>query len=133
MIWAVLAIGGAVVVVGGLTWLGLRYRWIFVPHEVMEVLDYSYRTARRIVVAVVGLSVIVVGLAMMVLPGPGIGTVVAGLAILAAEFAFARRWLRKAKEAALSVADWATNNHRGEQPLDGDEGMADETKDDSKG
>lgn len=111
MIWTVLAIGGAVVFVGGLTWLAVRYRWIFVPREVMEVLDYSYHAARRIVVGVVGVSVILVGLAMLFLPGPGIGTVVAGLAILAAEFAFARRWLRKAKEIALSMADWATNNN----------------------
>ena len=53
--------------------------------------------ARRIVIAVVGFSVVAVGVAMMVLPGPAFVVIPAGLAILALEFSWAKRWLVWAK------------------------------------
>ncbi len=49
-------------------------------------------------VAVVGGSVLLVGIAMIVLPGPAILVIPLGLAILATEFLWARRWLKRAKE-----------------------------------
>jgi tellurite resistance protein TerC len=55
----------------------------------------TYKTARRIVVAVVGASVTLLGIIMIVTPGPAIVVIPAGLAILAIEFVWARRWLRK--------------------------------------
>jgi len=58
----------------------------------------TYREARRIVILVVGLTVAVLGLAMLVLPGPGIIAIVLGLTILAFEFAWARRWLQWVKK-----------------------------------
>jgi len=57
----------------------------------------SYRAARRVVVAVVGVTVVLVGVAMLVLPGPAIVVIPAGLGILALEFAWAKRLLEKAK------------------------------------
>ena len=51
---------------------------------------------RRIVVAVVGGTVLALGIALIVLPGPAFVVIPAGLAILALEFAWARRWLRSA-------------------------------------
>ena len=51
----------------------------------------------RIIVAVVGGTVLAVGFALVVLPGPAFLVIPAGLAILAIEFAWAKRWLRKAK------------------------------------
>ncbi len=48
---------------------------------------------KRIGVAVLGGSVLIIGLAMIVLPGPAVAVIPAGLAILAAEFAWARRCL----------------------------------------
>ena len=56
-----------------------------------------YQLFRRVVVAVLGLSVLLVGLAMVVLPGPALVVIPAGLGILAIEFEWARRWLRKLK------------------------------------
>ena len=53
------------------------------------------RVARRVVVGVIGGTVILAGLAMVLLPGPAIVVIPAGLAILGIEFAWARRWLRK--------------------------------------
>ena len=53
----------------------------------------SYRQARRAVILVLGSSVLVVGLAMVLMPGPAILVVPLGLSILGVEFAWARRWL----------------------------------------
>ena len=52
---------------------------------------------RNIVVAVVGGTVLAVGIALIVLPGPAFIVIPAGLAILAIEFPWARRWLNKAR------------------------------------
>ncbi|CAN5210860.1 hypothetical protein BH20ACT9_BH20ACT9_19380 [soil metagenome] len=57
-------------------------------------------SSRRIVVGMVGGLVTALGLALLVLPGPGILVVLAGLAILASEFHFARRLLAWARERA---------------------------------
>jgi hypothetical protein len=48
---------------------------------------------KRIVVTVVGGTVLALGIALIVLPGPAFIVVPGGLAILAIEFAWARRWL----------------------------------------
>ena len=45
----------------------------------------------------VGGSVVLVGICMLVLPGPAIVVIPAGLAILSLEFAWARLWLRKVR------------------------------------
>ena len=66
-------------------------------------LDHGYRAARRIAIAVVGGTVVAVGVAMLVLPGPAFIVIPAGLAILAAEFTWARRWLHEVKARAESV------------------------------
>jgi tellurite resistance protein TerC len=58
----------------------------------------TYRWARRIAIAIVGFTVLCVGCAMIVLPGPAFIVIPAGLGILAIEFAWARRWLKAAKE-----------------------------------
>jgi len=59
-----------------------------------------YRTARRVVVGVVGGTVTLIGIALIVLPGPAFVVIPAGLSILALEFAFARRWMRQLAERA---------------------------------
>lgn len=57
----------------------------------------TYRWARRIAVALVGGTVLLFGIALIVLPGPAFVVIPVGLAILGAEFAWARRWLRTVK------------------------------------
>jgi len=70
----------------------------------------SYREARRIVILVVGLTVVLIGIALLVLPGPGSIAIFLGLTILAIEFAWARRWLTWLKtttdDARQSVSKW---------------------------
>jgi len=59
-----------------------------------------FKTARQVVIAVVGSTVVLIGLAMIVLPGPAIVVIPAGLAILALEFAWADRLLKRMKQQA---------------------------------
>jgi uncharacterized protein (TIGR02611 family) len=66
----------------------------------------TYRWARRIAVAVVGGTVLLVGLALLVLPGPAFVVIPLGLAILGLEFAWARAWLRKVKERSSQVVSY---------------------------
>ena len=61
---------------------------------VRSMLDSTYRTARRTAVVLIGFSILAGGVAMLLLPGPAILVIPAGLAILGLEFAWARRWLR---------------------------------------
>jgi uncharacterized protein (TIGR02611 family) len=56
------------------------------------------RHLRRIAVAFVGGIVLAVGVVMLVLPGPAVVVIPAGLAILATEFRWARRLLRHVRE-----------------------------------
>jgi len=58
----------------------------------------ALRQARRLVVLVVGSSVVAVGVLMIVLPGPAFVVIPAGLAILATEFVWARRLLDRVKQ-----------------------------------
>lgn len=59
------------------------------------------RNAYRMIVLVVGVSIVGLGLVLIVLPGPWtIPLVLLGLAILATEFVWARHLLQRAKEYA---------------------------------
>lgn len=60
-------------------------------------LEETIRHARRLIVAVVGFTLLAIGAAMIVLPGPAIIVIPVGLAVLATEFVWARRLLRKVK------------------------------------
>ena len=58
---------------------------------------------KRIVVAVVGGTVTLIGIALIVLPGPAFVVIPIGLSILATEFFWARRWLDKVRRLAARV------------------------------
>ena len=63
------------------------------------------RQMRRLIIAVVGVTVLVIGVAMIVLPGPAVVVIPLGLSILALEFAWAKRLLKRVKEAAGMPAE----------------------------
>jgi uncharacterized protein (TIGR02611 family) len=54
---------------------------------------------------VVGLALLAVGVVLLVLPGPGLLVIVGGLALLATEFAWARRLLMRVRERAKQLSD----------------------------
>ncbi len=62
----------------------------------------TYKVARRIVITVVGLTVLLLGAIMIVTPGPALVFIPLGLAILSIEFAWARYWLRKIRDGISS-------------------------------
>ncbi|MDW8309039.1 MAG: PGPGW domain-containing protein [Verrucomicrobiales bacterium] len=58
---------------------------------------------KKVFIALIGGTLLLIGLALMVLPGPGLPILTAGLALLASEFFWARRVWRKAKGAVASA------------------------------
>lgn len=77
----------------------------------------TYRTARKIAIAIIGTTIVLLGVAMLVLPGPGILTIILGLMLLGVEFAFARRWLARLKSTTRMAAERVRSRvRRGEPP-----------------
>ena len=76
----------------------------------------TYKMARRVVIAVVGVTLLVFGAIMLVTPGPGIVAIAGGLAVLALEFAWAKLWLaslrKRISETAGKMRDKSINSHR---------------------
>jgi uncharacterized protein (TIGR02611 family) len=74
----------------------------------------NIKIVRRIIVSVVGATVLLIGIALLVLPGPAFIVIPIGLAILATEYAWARHWLKKVRQIASSVISGrdATNQNR---------------------
>ncbi len=68
------------------------------------------RLARKVAVAVIGTTVLAFGIALIVLPGPAFIVIPLGLAILATEFLWARRLLRRVKQGAAGVFQRARDN-----------------------
>ena len=63
----------------------------------------NIKIVRRVIVSVVGVTVLLIGIALLVLPGPAFIVIPVGLAILATEYAWARRWLKKVRRMASDV------------------------------
>jgi hypothetical protein len=89
-------------------------------------LPWAWRHARKIVVGVIGGTVVLIGVALLALPGPGLLTIAVGLAILATEYAFARRWLRTVRERAKAVGGYAARY--GRHPASGVAGAGSTTR-----
>jgi len=81
-------------------------------HSPRELLTFILRSGKRIAVLVVGLALMAGGIVMLVLPGPGLLLIIAGLAVLATEFAWAESMLDKAKKQAAKAKDTATRTWR---------------------
>jgi uncharacterized protein (TIGR02611 family) len=63
------------------------------------------RNSWRVLVTVVGFALIALGLVLLVFPGPGILVIVAGFAVLATQYAWARTALEVTKTRAQRAAD----------------------------
>jgi tellurite resistance protein TerC len=71
--------------------------------DTVSVATSSLRFARKVAVAVIGSTVLALGIALIVLPGPAFVVIPLGLAILATEFLWARRLLRRVRQGATSA------------------------------
>lgn len=65
-----------------------------------EVIRFIGRSSKRVAVTVIGFAFVLAGLAMLVLPGPGILVVALGFAILGTEYAWAAAALERTKDTA---------------------------------
>lgn len=85
----------------------LARRWhdhpTFVPIKVVG--RFLARNGKRVAVTIAGFLVLLAGLAMLILPGPGIVVIIGGLAILATQYVWAERLLKLAKEKADQAKD----------------------------
>ncbi len=89
------------------------------PTTFKDLFQWIWRSSKRIVVFVIGAALVVAGLVMLVFPGPGLLVIVAGLAVLATEFAWAKVALDKTKEKASQaggVAKKGLGRLRGRKP-----------------
>lgn len=86
-------------------------------HSPLQWLRWIGRNSRRLAVFLVGMVVVGSGLAMLVLPGPGVVVVIVGLAILATEFAWAERALDRTTTKAATAVSKVTANGAGKLTL----------------
>jgi tellurite resistance protein TerC len=63
----------------------------------------NIKAVRRVIVSMVGATVLLIGIALLVLPGPAFIVIPVGLAILATEYAWARHWLKRVRRIASNV------------------------------
>ena len=73
------------------------------------------RAVRRGGVFLVGMTLLVAGAAMLVLPGPGIAVILLGLVVLSAEFQWAKRVLAWARERATARKEQAQTRMPGSE------------------
>ena len=82
-------------------------RWhdhpLFVPFKAVGM--FIKRSGKRILVTAVGGFLVLVGVALLVLPGPGWLVIFIGLGILATEYVWAERLLKMAKDKATQAKD----------------------------
>jgi tellurite resistance protein TerC len=76
------------------------------------------RRAWRVVVLVVGATVLLTGVVMLAAPGPGLLVILAGLTILLAEFAWAHRWMKRTRDtvSGITASTWNRVRRKPERP-----------------
>ncbi|WP_218952265.1 PGPGW domain-containing protein [Amycolatopsis anabasis] len=60
---------------------------------------------KRVVIGVIGAALLLVGIALLVLPGPGLLLVLAGLIVLASEFPALERYVDPVRDRAMKAAE----------------------------
>jgi hypothetical protein len=86
-------------------------------HPLRELLAFIFRSTKRIVVFVVGVALVLLGIALIPWPGPfSIPLMVAGLAVLATEFLWAERMLDQVKDRTKQATGLAKRTFRRIRP-----------------
>ena len=70
----------------------------------------------RVFVGVIGMLVLLIGIVMLVTPGPAIVVIPMGLGILATQFAWARRLLQEFRERAKKLTQPADKSDNSKNP-----------------
>ena len=77
-----------------------------------EVVRFLLRSSKRVAVTIVGGVFVLGGLAMLVLPGPGIVVIAIGFAILGTEYVWAAVALEHTKRVATRAGEYAKQGVR---------------------
>jgi Flp pilus assembly protein TadB len=72
----------------------------------------TLQQARRLIKIVCGVTLLIAGVAMLLLPGPGIVVIALALAVLGGEYIWARRLRDRMQEGARRVRDAVTRGRR---------------------
>jgi len=78
----------------------------------IEVVRFIARNSKRAAISIVGGVLVLGGLAMLVLPGPGILVIALGFAVLGTEYAWAATALERTKRGAEAAGRKATGAAR---------------------
>ena len=70
-----------------------RVQWIFARMH----FDKVPQIVHKVILAVIGTTVVLIGIALIILPGPAFIVIPIGLAILASEFIWARRVVKRGR------------------------------------
>ncbi len=65
----------------------------------------TLKSAKRIVIIIFGFTILILGIALLALPGPGILTIILGLFILSVEYLWAKRLLNRVKSGFYKLKD----------------------------
>lgn len=72
----------------------------------------TLKQAKRLIRIVIGFTVLIIGIAMIVLPGPAVVVIPIGLGILATEFVWAKHLLKRFKDGANNIKNSILNNNK---------------------
>ena len=72
----------------------------------------TIKQARKIIISFIGITVLLIGLAMVILPGTAFIVIPIGLGIHATEFIWARKWLHRIKNKASNISEWISKQQR---------------------
>lgn len=67
-----------------------------------KMISERLKSIKRIIIAIVGTTVLLIGIALIVLPGPAFILIPAGIAILATEFQWAKKLIQKIRQKVKS-------------------------------
>ena len=81
----------------------------FERYRIWQASSFTVRTVRKIFFLLAGITVLLCGVVMLVLPGPGLLVIFLGLALLAVEFVWARVWIKRIKERMSGLQRSATH------------------------
>ena len=71
--------------------------------------DLLYKQFKKLVIFLIGISVVLIGCVLFFTPGPALVVIPIGLTILATEFIWAKKLLKKFKEKVDSFSESAKN------------------------
>jgi uncharacterized protein (TIGR02611 family) len=72
----------------------------------------TLQQAKRVIKVVIGFTILLLGGVLLLLPGPGIITIILGLAILGTEFVWAKKLMKQFKNSATNIKNSIFNNSK---------------------